>query len=158
MLDIDTALEDIVPHEEFLKFEQAFQAEGQGGNTVSRQTQFNYAWCLIRSKHKEDILRGIILLEDLATNSDPESARDYLYCLAFANIRLKEFERAHDCIQKFLAVEPNNRQAQELEARIRSELTKEGIKGMVVTGTAAAAASLLAGIAFAAVKKFVFKM
>ena len=32
---------------------------------VSSEAQFEYAWCLVRSKYPADIRKGIILLEDL---------------------------------------------------------------------------------------------
>jgi fission 1 protein len=154
---METLLDEICPQDEFVKFERAFQSENQGGRRVSPQTQFNYAYCLVRSRHKEDILRGVILLEDLCSSGDPIAMRDYLYYLAFANTRLKDYERARDCIKKFLAVEPSNRQAQELEAIIRDRLTKEGLKGLVITGGVAVAASVIAGIGIAVIKNLVNK-
>ena len=154
---METLLDEIVPEEEFLKFEKSFQAEGSRGGRVSPQTQFNYAHCLIRSRHKEDIVRGVILLEDLCSNGDPSAMRDYLYYLAFANTRLKDYERAQDLIKKFLAVEPSNRQAQELEKLIRDRLTKEGLKGLAMTGGVAVAASVVAGIGIAVIKNLINK-
>ena len=32
---------------------------------VSSESQFEYAWCLVRSRYPADIRKGIILLEDL---------------------------------------------------------------------------------------------
>ena len=32
---------------------------------VSSEAQFEYAWCLVRSKYPADIRKGVILLEDL---------------------------------------------------------------------------------------------
>ena len=32
---------------------------------VSATSQFEYAWCLVRSRYPSDIRKGIILLEDL---------------------------------------------------------------------------------------------
>ena len=32
---------------------------------VSAESQFEYAWCLVRSRYPADIRKGIILLEDL---------------------------------------------------------------------------------------------
>ena len=32
---------------------------------VSATSQFEYAWCLVRSRYPADIRKGIILLEDL---------------------------------------------------------------------------------------------
>ena len=84
---------------------------------VSSEAQFEYAWCLVRSKYPADIRKGIILLEDLFQvafprcdnilmllsnvgardephqiffqNRDNSNKRDYLYYLAIGNTKLK---------------------------------------------------------------------
>lgn len=35
---------------------------------VSKETKFEYAWCLIRSKYSQDIKKGIVLLEGKSTH------------------------------------------------------------------------------------------
>ena len=57
-------LEEHVPTEDLKKFETRYQTELNGGQ-VSTNAQFDYAWCLIRSKYPSDIRKGILLLEDL---------------------------------------------------------------------------------------------
>ena len=79
---------------------------------VSSEAQFEYAWCLVRSKYPADIRKGIILLEDLFQvafprcdnilmllgardephqiffqNRDNSNKRDYLYYLAIGNTK-----------------------------------------------------------------------
>lgn len=49
-------------YSDFQKFEKKYKAELSKGS-VSKDTQFEYAWCLIRSKHPEDIKKGIVLLD-----------------------------------------------------------------------------------------------
>lgn len=57
-------LEENVATEDLKKFEARYQAEAAGsGATCS--AQFDYAWCLVRSKYPSDIRKGILLLEDL---------------------------------------------------------------------------------------------
>lgn len=36
---------------------------------MSKSTQFEYAWCLVRSKYNDDIRKGIVLLEGEALYS-----------------------------------------------------------------------------------------
>lgn len=55
---------------------------------VTQKAQFEYAWCLVRSKYSADIRKGILLLEDLYSNHDTEK-RDCLYYLAIGNARIK---------------------------------------------------------------------
>lgn len=44
------------------KFEKKYNSELAKG-AVSKETKFEYAWCLIRSKYSEDIKKGSVLLE-----------------------------------------------------------------------------------------------
>ena len=59
-------LEENVAAEDLKKFEARYQAELSAG-LVSASAQFDYAWCLVRSKYPSDIRKGILLLEDLYT-------------------------------------------------------------------------------------------
>ena len=61
-------LEENVALEDLKKFEARYQTELAGGQ-VSSSAQFDYAWCLVRSKYPSDIRKGILLLEDLYTVS-----------------------------------------------------------------------------------------
>lgn len=47
------------------KFEKKFKSEKAAGS-VSKSTQFEYAWCLVRSKYNDDIRKGIALLQEWA--------------------------------------------------------------------------------------------
>lgn len=59
-------LEENGSMEDLKKFETRYQAELNSGQ-VSSSAQFDYAWCLVRSKYPSDIRKGILLLEDLYT-------------------------------------------------------------------------------------------
>lgn len=56
---------------------------------VTQKAQFEYAWCLVRSKYSADIRKGILLLEDLYSKHGDSEKRDCLYYLAVGNARLK---------------------------------------------------------------------
>ncbi len=58
-------LEESVSPVELKKFETRYQTELETGGQVSSGAQFEYAWCLVRSKYPADIRKGIALLEDL---------------------------------------------------------------------------------------------
>lgn len=75
----------------FQKFERLYLNESTTDN-LQRGTQFNYAWCLVRSRYSADIRKGITLLEDLFKTEDStneHAKRDYLYYLALGNARIK---------------------------------------------------------------------
>ena len=62
---MDYLLEETVPAAELKKFESRYMAELDTDGKVAAGTQFEYAWCLVRSKYPADIRKGIALLEDL---------------------------------------------------------------------------------------------
>lgn len=49
------------------KFEKKYNSELAKG-AVSKETKFEYAWCLIRSKYTQDIKKGVVLLEGETSN------------------------------------------------------------------------------------------
>ena len=76
------------------KFERRYHdALAQG--SVTHVVQFEYAWCLIRSKYQTDVKRGIFLLEDLSKNGTESAKRDCIYYLAIGNAKVKV------CLQSF---------------------------------------------------------
>ena len=141
-------LEETVSSEDLKKFEQKYHEELQHGK-VSATSQFEYAWCLVRSKYPADIRKGIILLEDLFQNRDETNKRDYLYYLAIGNTKLKEYATALKYVRALLQVEPGNRQAQELETIVTKKLEKDGMIGMAVAGGATLALGGLVGLGLA---------
>jgi len=149
---MEALLEDFVSGDDLKKFERNYYDE-ESSKTLTNRTRFEYSWALIRSKFRADIKRGILLLEDLCSTGDEEARRDYLFYLAIANTKLGENQRALECCKKFLSVEPNNRQAQELEKIIKDRQLKEGLKGAAVVGGAALVVGGIVGLAMALAKK-----
>lgn len=88
------------------KFEKIYH-EQLYKNDVTPKAQFEYAWCLVRSKYPADIQKGIVLLEELYKTHE-EGQRDYLYYLAIGSARLKEYSKALNYVRSFLAIEPGN--------------------------------------------------
>jgi hypothetical protein len=70
------------------KFERRYH-DALAKGTVTNTIQFEYAWCLIRSKYPTDIKRGIFLLEDLLKSGSESARRDCLYYLAIGNSKVK---------------------------------------------------------------------
>lgn len=89
------------------KFEKIYH-EQLYKNDVSPKVQFEYAWCLVRSKYPADIHKGIILLEELY-KSNEEGRRDYLYYLAIGSARIKEYTKAMNYVKSFLQIEPGKK-------------------------------------------------
>jgi mitochondrial fission 1 protein len=76
---------------------------------VTAKTQFEYGWCLVRSKYGADINNGIKMFETLCKDN-PDEKRDYIYYLAIAYCRIKDYPTAQKYVKAFLEIEPNNQQ------------------------------------------------
>ncbi|XP_055939973.1 mitochondrial fission 1 protein-like [Argiope bruennichi] len=149
---MEEILEDYISSEDLKKFEAVYQNHLQDG-TVTAREQFDYAWCLIRSKYPTDIRRGVVLLEDLFQNGDATTKRDYMYYLAIGHTKLKDYNKALRLLSKFLSIEPTNRQAQGLQKFVKDKMRKEGLMGMAIVGGAALAIGSVVGIGMALARK-----
>ncbi|XP_028654167.1 mitochondrial fission 1 protein [Erpetoichthys calabaricus] len=149
---MEAVVNEVVSPEDLLKFEKKYNGEFTKGR-VSKGTQFEYAWCLIRSKYSPDIKKGILLLEELVPKGTKDELRDYLFYLAVANYRLKEYEKGLKYIRTLLKNEPNNNQALELEKLINNAMKKDGLVGMAIVGGIGLGVAGLAGLIGLAVAK-----
>ncbi|XP_060921999.1 mitochondrial fission 1 protein [Limanda limanda] len=149
---MEAVLSDVVAPEDLLKFEKKYNNELTKG-AVSKDTKFEYAWCLIRSRFSEDIKKGIVLLEELVQKSSKDDSRDFLFYLSVANYRLKEYEKALKYIRTLKRNEPGNKQALELEKLIVKALKKDGLVGMAIVGGIGLGVAGLAGLIGLAVSK-----
>ena len=135
------------------KFQTLYTEQTKRG-VVDEKAQFEYAWCLVRSRFPVNTKKGISLLEDLFRRmKEDEGKRDYLFCLSIGYTRLKEYEDALKYANALLKVEPENRQAQSLKHYIEDKMKKEGLMGMAIVGGAALALGGLVGLGIALVKK-----
>ncbi|KAL4122313.1 hypothetical protein QTP88_014667 [Uroleucon formosanum] len=149
-MDVEDVLGDVVTMEDLKKFEKEYHNQLTTG-TVSQETKFHYAWCLVRSNYPADIRKGLILLEQLIKHeaSDDDAKRNYLYYLALGNSRIKEYSTALQFIKAFLHMQPENIQAQNLLATIQKKMESDAHKGMAVAGALALGLSAVVGIGFA---------
>ncbi|XP_076017130.1 mitochondrial fission 1 protein [Genypterus blacodes] len=149
---MEAVVSDVVAPEDLLKFEKKYNNEQVKGS-VSKETKFEYSWCLIRSKYSEDIKKGIVLLDDLVQKATKDDSRDFLFYLSVANYRLKEYEKALKYIRTLLKNEPGNKQALDMEKLIEKALKKDGLVGMVIVGGIGLGVAGLAGLIGLAVSK-----
>ncbi|KAK2860438.1 hypothetical protein Q7C36_004604 [Tachysurus vachellii] len=149
---MDAVVADVVAPEDLQRFEKKYKSELSKG-AVSKDTKFEYAWCLVRSKYTNDIKKGIVLLEELVQKSSKDDQRDYLFYLAVANYKLKDYERALKYVRILLQNEPGNKQASELEKLIEQALKKDGLVGMAIVGGIGLGVAGLAGLIGLAVAK-----
>lgn len=150
---MEDVLNDFVSSEDLKKFERNYHQQ-LGESYVTEKTQFEYAWCLVRSKYPADIKKGIFLLEDLfSKKTDEHERRDCLYYLAVGNARIKEYSKALSYVRKFLEIEPGNVQVHQLEILIQKKMEKEGLIGMAVAGGVILGIASILGLGIAMAKK-----
>lgn len=140
-------MDERLTEEDVKRFEEAYNAEVEKGN-VSPDTQFSYAWCLIRSDNKSDIHKGVLLLQGLCHSGADQ--RDYLFFIAQGYYKLNEYKLALRHTNRLLQIEPNNSQAIELQEKINSQMKKDGLIGLGILGGTAlvmGGAAALVGLA-----------
>ncbi|XP_058120866.1 mitochondrial fission 1 protein [Anopheles ziemanni] len=148
---MEEILNDSIITSELEKFEKKYNEEMQNG-PVTTTTQFEYAWCMVRSDLASDMKTGLVLLEDLYVKH-PEGRRDYLYYMAIGHTRLKDYSEALKHAQAFLEIEPNNQQVIALEELIKKRMDIEGLKGVAKATGAALVVGGILGLGFAMLKK-----
>ncbi|CAD5234936.1 unnamed protein product [Bursaphelenchus xylophilus] len=145
-MDASTIVDEYVEASDLENFARAY-SEQSGRGPVSAIVAFNYAHALIRSS-KENVRTGIFILEGLLKKDIEDiPKRDYVYYLAVAYTRLREYDRALDYINALLAAESDNRQAIALKELINQRMKKDSLVGLAfigLGGVAAVGASLIA--------------
>uniref|UniRef100_A0A1I7TNG4 Mitochondrial fission 1 protein n=1 Tax=Caenorhabditis tropicalis TaxID=1561998 RepID=A0A1I7TNG4_9PELO len=122
--------------------EQYIRQCGRGSPSAASTFAFTHA--MIGSKNKLDVKEGIVCLEKLLRDDeDRTSKRNYVYYLAVANARLKQYDVALGYIDVLLEAEGNNQQAKTLKENIKSAMTHDGLIGAAIVGGGALA---LAGL------------
>ncbi|XP_028839912.1 mitochondrial fission 1 protein-like [Denticeps clupeoides] len=149
---MEAVVGEVVAPEDLENFQNKYNAELAKGN-VSKDTKFEYSWCLIRSQSPDDIKKGIVFLDELVHKGTKDDQRDYLFYLAVANYKLKEYERALKYIRTLLKNEPGNTQALEMEKLIEKAMKRDGLIGMAIVGGIGLGVAGLAGLIGLAVAK-----
>lgn len=143
---MDCIISEVIEPKEMMKFEAKYKKEESLG-TVDNITAFEYAWCLVRSKYKNDWKKGVDILEKLYQTGDRHAKRDYVFYIAIAHYKLKNYDEAMKFCDAILHVEPRNHQAQELMTLIKETERKRAMTGLAVVG----GASLVVGVGVAAI-------
>ena len=130
---MDVLLNEKIDTKILMEFERKYQQEQVMGN-VSPTTKFEYAWCLVRSPYSDDWKKGCQYLEELYEKGDVDARRDYLYYMAFAQFKLKNYDTALKYCDAMLSAQPTNHQVKDLKKHIEKQLKKEGLIGMAAIG------------------------
>ncbi|CAK5080514.1 unnamed protein product [Meloidogyne enterolobii] len=152
-MDVAFVVDEIVNPEDLEKFRKQYAEESRRGAPAA-QTAFYYAHALIKST-KEDVRTGIYILESLLKRVESDMPkRDYVYYLAIAHTRIKEYDRALEYINLLLSAESDNHQALDLKELIEQRMKRDGLVGLALTfGFGGAAILGVAAAAVMAIKK-----
>ncbi|WOH15266.1 hypothetical protein DCAR_0934803 [Daucus carota subsp. sativus] len=116
----------------------------KGSSQEKNECIMRLSWALVHSRRPDDVRRGIAMLEALLsdTDSSPEQMREKGYLLAVGYFRSGDYPRSKHMVERCLEVQPDWRQALNLEKAIEDRITRDGVIGI---GIAATAAAVLAG-------------
>ena len=142
---METLIKEEIDKKTLIEFERKYKKEEALGCLTSK-TKFEYAWCLVRSPYLEDWKTGCKYLEELYKEGDTLAKRDYLFYMAVAQLKLKNYDVALRHCNAILEVQPQHHQVKDLKKYIESRMKKEGLLGMAVVG----GASVVVGVAAAA--------
>lgn len=95
------------------------------------QSQFNYAWGLVKSDDKADNKQGIDILTSIFKNA-PKRRRECLYYLAVGCYKIGETQESERYLDVLLQHEPENRQALALKKEINSDFSTNSMIGLAL--------------------------
>lgn len=91
--------------------------------TPTIQSQFNYAWGLIKSNNKSETKQGLEILIKIFKNS-PQRRRECLYYLSLGFYKINELQDLKRYADLLLKHEPDNLQAIHLKSSIEEKIAK----------------------------------
>eukprot|EP00795_Rhopilema_esculentum_P005356 gene5356-532_t len=137
---------EFLDQEEIEKSESSYNTELQEGG-AKYSTQFHYASCLVRSRYRDDIRKGIEQFNDLCRRKHCDQG-DFLFYLALAYYKLGDYEIASKYTKRLISSEPENSIAKELDDLINEKTTLDGLMGLAVVGGVLALGGALLGMLF----------
>eukprot|EP00054_Salpingoeca_dolichothecata_P019066 m.118240 g.118240 ORF g.118240 m.118240 type:complete len:150 (+) comp23116_c1_seq1:984-1433(+) len=117
-------------------------------NSVTPALEFQYACCLSHTpRNKNDLRKAVKLFAGLYASR--EYPRDCLFYLGQVHLKLGEFNRARQYVEKLIQLEPENRQARALLSDIEKKAEAEGAAGAgIVAGVLAVGLAVTAAFVF----------
>lgn len=108
------------------------QVEAENPSPLA-QSQFNYAWGLIKSANRTDRKKGIEIFAGLYRD-EPSMRREALYYLALGSYKEGEYSNARRYAQTLREKEPHNEQLKALLQAIEDKITQDGLIGIGIAG------------------------
>ncbi|MED6172294.1 Mitochondrial fission 1 protein A [Stylosanthes scabra] len=128
--------------------------EANNGDNEDRKNEsiMRLSWALVHSRQKEDVQRGIAMLEtSLGNTKSPLHQREKLYLLAVGYYRSNDYGRSRQLLVQCLEIAPDWRQALSLRKIVEDRIAKDGVIGIGITATAVGL--IVGGLAAALARK-----
>ena len=142
--NIEVIIQDTISDADLLAYEDSYKKAVQDG-TVTPTKRFEYGWCLIRSGYKDDVRKGVAMLEGLCEPNMDQ--RDFLFFISIGYYKLEEYTKAMKYVKRLLVIEPENQQGIALGEAIKKKVHSRGLMGMALVGGAAALVGVVVGAA-----------
>ncbi|XP_058737847.1 mitochondrial fission 1 protein A-like [Vicia villosa] len=113
-------------------------AAASDGDSDERRNEsiMRLSWALVHSRQKEDIQRGVAMLEtSLGNDKSPLHQREKLYLLAVGYYRTNDYTRSRQLLEQCLEIAPDWRQALSLKKAVEDRIAKDGVIGIGITAT-----------------------
>ncbi|GLD91486.1 hypothetical protein PINS_up000019 [Pythium insidiosum] len=114
--------------------------EAQELEHPSPEVKLRYAMALVKSKKRDDKIRGMGLLEDLLR--EEFQATECLYWLALTTFGLADFRTSRSYCEQLLRIDPSHTRAQTLHQCIKERTANGDMVGIGVVGVAVVVAGL----------------
>ncbi|KAM7535197.1 hypothetical protein Aperf_G00000093382 [Anoplocephala perfoliata] len=114
---------------------EAYAAELRSGFAIY-DTKVAYALDLLKTKDREALKTAESLLRSSFSSVDDAKKRECLFLIAIANTKMGHYEKAINCCDNLLAVNPEDHQSSDLRAEIERRRRKAGTIGLGVVGLA----------------------
>ncbi|EUB63286.1 Mitochondria fission 1 protein [Echinococcus granulosus] len=118
------------------KSREAYVAEGKAGFS-NYDTQISYALDLLKTKDENALMTA----ESLLKIADDAKKRECLFLIALANTKMGHYEKAIECCDNLLAVNPQDHQSSDLKAEIKRR-RRPGTLGLGAVGLAVGGVAL----------------
>ncbi|KAM7535198.1 hypothetical protein Aperf_G00000093382 [Anoplocephala perfoliata] len=128
---------------------EAYAAELRSGFAIY-DTKVAYALDLLKTKDREALKTAESLLRSSFSSVDDAKKRECLFLIAIANTKMGHYEKAINCCDNLLAVNPEDHQSSDLRAEIERRRRKEGIFGLSFLASGAVAVGLISVLALMA--------
>ncbi|KAL1922596.1 uncharacterized protein VTP21DRAFT_10135 [Calcarisporiella thermophila] len=123
-----------LPAQDLEQLRIAYQAEAD----PTTQTQFNFAWGLIKSRSTRDRRLGVQILTQIYHES-PERRRELVYLLALGHFRTGEYRESRRFVDAMLGwenlEEESRLRALELRTAIEERVSLDGLIGIAIVSS-----------------------